>query len=230
MKPHACLILTVGLLLAADDPTPLARLKKKAENDFFVLDRSGDGFLSRDEMPDDLKAELSKWDTNRDNLISLDEFAYYHANHGQSRRDHAPATSPVIVHNEEDLEGRPVVFRAGKLPERALPKWFVQLDTDDDGQVSLSEWHKGGYALDSFRDWDRNDDGFITPEEALYRQRLIEIVKARPPAKHAKTPAAKPAAALQPPASTAPDVDLARDDRANKAKKDATLSKLKGRG
>lgn len=41
---------------------------------------------------------------------------------------------------EDDLDKRPTVYRAGKLPEKGLPAWFVQLDTDQDGQVALYEW------------------------------------------------------------------------------------------
>jgi len=52
-------------------------LGRLAETDFRRLDRNRDGFLNQDEMPAELKAELSKWDTNRDNLISLDEYKPY---------------------------------------------------------------------------------------------------------------------------------------------------------
>ena len=60
----------------------------------------------------------------------------------------------------------PIVFRAGKLP-KGLPSWFDELDTNKDGQVALHEWRKGGRGLDEFAEIDRNDDGFITIEEAL---------------------------------------------------------------
>ncbi len=68
---------------------------------------------------------------------------------------------------EDDLDKRPTVYRAGKLPEKGLPAWFVQLDTDQDGQVALYEWRAAGRDLDEFAEWDRDNDGFITPEEAL---------------------------------------------------------------
>jgi hypothetical protein len=57
------------------------------------------------------------------------------------------------------------VLRAGKLPKEL--KWFSDLDLDRDGQVALWEWRKGGKDMDDFAAHDRNDDGFITPEEAL---------------------------------------------------------------
>jgi hypothetical protein len=64
-------------------------------------------------------------------------------------------------------EARPSVFRAGKLPP-GLPDWFRQLDKDGDGQIGLYEWRAGGRSLEEFARIDRNDDGFLTPEEVLY--------------------------------------------------------------
>src|SRR5262245_49426309 len=55
---------------------------------------------------------------------------------------------------------------AQALPE-GLPSWFKDLDTDDDGQISLREWLAGGKKLAEFREYDLNDDGFITPAEVL---------------------------------------------------------------
>jgi len=183
MKLHILMVVVVGLLIAADTPAPVDGLARKAQADFNVLDRNGDGFLNRDEMPDDLKAELSKWDTNRDNLISLDEFKYYFGTQRQDRRDNnnnnnnnnnRPSNPVIIIVEEDDLDERPIVYRAGKLPTKELPKWFLDLDTDQDGQVALFEWHKGGKNLDEFREWDRNDDGYITAEEALYKQHSMQ--------------------------------------------------------
>jgi Ca2+-binding EF-hand superfamily protein len=53
-----------------------------------------------------------------------------------------------------------------KLP-KGLPPWFEVLDEDGDGQISLHEWREGGAKLDDFRQYDLNDDGFITSEEVL---------------------------------------------------------------
>jgi hypothetical protein len=66
-----------------------------------------------------------------------------------------------------DAVKRPVVYRAGKLPN-GLPAWFAQFDTDGDGQIGLYEWVKGGRPVEQFRQMDRNDDGFLTIDEVLH--------------------------------------------------------------
>jgi hypothetical protein len=180
MRLYALTIVTVGLLVAADEPNRSV-LERRADSDFGLHDRNGDGFLNQDEMPDQLKADLSKWDTNRDNLISREEYKFYYAARAQNRRGNPndAVTTVTVIEDEEDLDARPVVYRAGKLPIKELPKWFIDLDVDRDGQVALSEWYKAGHDIDAFGEWDRNNDGFITAEEALYKQRLNQIASAK---------------------------------------------------
>jgi Ca2+-binding EF-hand superfamily protein len=159
---------------------PVDAINQWAEADFKRLDRNGDGFLNQDEMPEQLKTELSKWDTNRDNLISVDEYKVYFAAKMQTRRGRDQSANPVtIILEEEDLETRPVVFRAGKLPTKELPPWFMEIDYDKDGQIALWEWRKAGKDLDDFREWDRNNDGIITPEEAIYKLRNDKLASAK---------------------------------------------------
>jgi Ca2+-binding EF-hand superfamily protein len=157
---------------------PMDTINQMAESDFAMRDRNGDGFLNPDEMPEQLRAELGRWDTNRDNLISLDEYKYYFATRMQGGRGgNQQNNSIVTIIEEEDLDTRPVVFRAGRLPKE-LPSWFKELDIDRDGQVALYEWRLGKKEIDEFADWDRNNDGYITPEEALYKQRIMQIASA----------------------------------------------------
>jgi len=59
-----------------------------------------------------------------------------------------------------------VVYHHGSLPSR-LPNWFVELDSDCDGQVALYEWKQSGRPLEEFRKLDLNQDGFVTVEELL---------------------------------------------------------------
>jgi hypothetical protein len=194
---RAITIMVTALLIAADSPKTVDVLRQRAEPDFNLRDRNGDGFLNQDEMPDELKAELSKWDTNRDNLIDIDEYKYYFgAQRERRRQDRNQPSTPsanVIIREEDDLDARPTVLRVGKLHDvKELPGWFFTLDTDKDGQVALWEWRRAGKDLDEFRAWDRNDDGYITPEEAIYRQHVS------PPVAVIQAPAARSDAGAAP--------------------------------
>ena len=52
-----------------------------------------------------------------------------------------------------------------------IPKWFVDLDKDGDGQVSMSEFCDADKwteeLLKQFKHYDLNDDGIITVEEVM---------------------------------------------------------------
>jgi hypothetical protein len=151
-----------------------------AEAMFRRLDQNGDGVLNYDEMPEALRAEREKWDTDGNGLIDLSEFkAYFQARVQQFLIDRggqggwggqgwgdpgqAPAAPP-----EPEVK-KPVVYRAGNLP-KDIPAWFDQLDTDRDGQIGLYEWRAAGRSIEEFQKMDRNGDGFLTPDEVLFYQ------------------------------------------------------------
>jgi hypothetical protein len=154
---------------------------EQARRIFQKLDRDGDGVLSADELTDTLRTDRARWDTNRDGVIDPREYwAYYQSRLGSLAEQVAAGEIdlglkrggpiPKAAQGEasaQKKEARPTVFRAGKLPP-GLPDWFARLDTDSDGQVGLYEWRVGGRPLDEFARIDRNDDGFVTPEEVLY--------------------------------------------------------------
>jgi hypothetical protein len=151
---------------------PLDAIAQWAEADFRRRDLNGDGKLTPDEMSDQLRTQIDRWDTDRDGLISLDEYKVYYSARLQMR-DGAPnagPANPVTILIEEDYDRRPEVIRAGKLP-RDLPKWFTDLDSEQTGQIALHQWFKAGKDIDEFKEWDRNDDGFVTVEEVLFKQR-----------------------------------------------------------
>jgi hypothetical protein len=158
------------------DATNTEALKQAADVDFKNRDENGDGKLNQDEMPGPLRRDLEKWDKNKDGQIDLEEYRAYYIQRTLDRIARQNANSPGqqslsnVIENsvDDELEKRPVVYRAGKLPTKGLPPWFVQLDTDADGQVALYEWRAAGNDLEEFKDWDRDNDGFITPEEAIH--------------------------------------------------------------
>jgi hypothetical protein len=144
-----------------------------AEGMFQRLDVNGDGYLNYDEMPEDLRIERQKWDTDRNGLIDLNEFkAFYQARVQPLMTSGGPtAASSWQNYNYNDSSSEeerkpPVVYRPGKLPKE-LPAWFAQLDTDNDGQVALYEWKASGRTLEEFDQLDRNKDGFLTVDEVL---------------------------------------------------------------
>jgi Ca2+-binding EF-hand superfamily protein len=152
-----------------------------AEAMFRQLDQNGDGVLNYDEMPEALRAERDKWDTDKNGLIDLNEFkAYFQARVQQFLIDRGGQGGFGWPGNGADPgqdsatpapepEKRPVVYRFGNLPKE-LPAWFQQLDTDQDGQIGLYEWKAAGRPIAEFLKMDRNSDGFLTVEEVLRYQ------------------------------------------------------------
>ncbi len=151
-----------------------AELEAMAESWFRRLDSRGAGVLTYDEMPDNLKLEREKWDTNHDGVIDLNEFKdWVKAVFAQRMSNSGSGTGNTVViksgdhHDDEEDEPKPTVFRAGKLPP-GLPAWFKQIDTDGDGQITMAEWRAAGKSIDEFQKIDRNGDGFLTIAEVMY--------------------------------------------------------------
>jgi Ca2+-binding EF-hand superfamily protein len=137
-----------------------------AKDYFDRLDRNRDGVLTDDEIPGPMRADLGKWDSNRDGKIQLEEYrAYFKANApAEATQAAVNVTAPNPL---EELDKRATVYRAGNLPPELQRTWFEECDTDKDGQVGLYEWKASGYPVSEFRAMDANGDGFITAEEAL---------------------------------------------------------------
>jgi hypothetical protein len=153
----------------------------RAEEYFRRLDQNGDGYLNYDELPDDLREDRDRWDTDHNGLIDLNEFkaffrakmeqfmvdrgqaaSSYSSRGGLSFPSFAPASAPAPAQEER----KPQVYRSDNLPKE-LPPWFKQLDTDHDMQIGLYEWKAAGRSIEEFMRIDRNNDGFLTVDEVL---------------------------------------------------------------
>ncbi|HEV2948448.1 MAG TPA: EF-hand domain-containing protein [Gemmataceae bacterium] len=149
-----------------------------AERMFQRLDANGDGLLNNDEMPEALRAEREKWDTNKDGFIDLNEYkAYFRAVMQQRMAEGGgwnqnwqgggmPEPGMALIPVEDEPIKKAAVYRAGNLP-KDIPSWFSQYDTDGDGQIGLYEWKATGESMEKFRQIDRNNDGFLTIDEVL---------------------------------------------------------------
>ncbi len=156
------------------------RYARLAEMSFRSHDKNGDGRLEYDEMPADLQAELSKWDTNKNGTIELEEYkAYYIAKREQRSAEWAemrgsyggtPPGAPAMTRTapSKTEPKQPLVYTKSNLPKE-LPSWFRDL-ADVDGQISFSEWRAAGRSVSEFRKYDLNSDGFITVPEVMAYQ------------------------------------------------------------
>jgi len=153
---------------------PAEGLARFAENDFRNRDANQDELLNFDEIPEALRDEIARWDSNRDGLISLDEYKAYFASRAQQMADpnaNGNQNGPVTILIDEDYDRRPDVIRAGKLPLN-MPKWFTEIDTDGDGQIQLHEWYAYGNDIEKFKEWDRDDDKLLTAQEVLFKMKV----------------------------------------------------------
>jgi hypothetical protein len=144
-----------------------------AEEWFRRMDRDRDGVLSGDEIPNELKLELDKWDLNRNGVIELDEFKPWAAARMRAimlDRQNMLQPGPMQEEPGDEPDRKPTIYRKGKLPKEL--DWFEKLDTDGDGQVGLYEWRQAKRSIKEFKEMDLNGDGFITVEEAMLYVKL----------------------------------------------------------
>jgi lysophospholipase L1-like esterase/Ca2+-binding EF-hand superfamily protein len=144
-------------------------IEQKARALFLLLDENEDGRLNADEMPTSLRSQLSRWDANQDGLIGPDEFLEYFKHRvRQYQADPGAALSDWSGKDTASRRPSPGVGKEGSgtstLPP-GLTAWFRGLDTNNDGQIGLSEWRAAGLSLADFQKLDGNGDGFLTPRE-----------------------------------------------------------------
>lgn len=163
--------------LAPGNSPPWKSVDPVAEADkvFRHLDRDGSGFLEANEWPDRLRVVADRFDRDRDGRISLDEYRdYFHGRviavieaGSETPLPRSPAAPPL-----QPIDLIPGPIRYGRLPS-GLPAWFVELDTDEDGQISLYEWRQAGRPMVEFFEMDLNGDGLLPPAEYFRYQRFV---------------------------------------------------------
>jgi len=151
-------------------------------------DKNKDGYLTRDELPADLRPRFSQLDTNKDGKISREELQKGIL-HLQPRRRASDLVFVLIEMSDCDADCQGEVQRAydilrkldtnknGKidphelkamreeLVQRRLDHLFKQLDTNKDGRISRDEAR--GQVREDFDKIDRNKDGSIDRDELL---------------------------------------------------------------
>lgn len=183
--------------LAPSSPAPAAvsaKLLRYAQRVVRQYDVNKDGRLDTSEWPA-MRGEPGLADLNHDGQITAEEFAQYIADFsaGRAIRLATPASGQIVqgpgqdagLRGENSSSGesktetdsgqgaqprdvrRDLKFFAS-LPA-GVPPWFIERDTDGDGQLTLSEFspklHKA--EVDEFNRHDLNRDGILTVQEYL---------------------------------------------------------------
>ena len=192
-------ILAVGFAAAQErkeaQPTPKGKTTEAGKPLQFDLDgffkdhdKNGDGYLQRDELPQEYRAAFGHIDANKDGKISREELtqgiAFLHP-----RRRPSDLVYMLIEMSDCDEGCHGEVQRAyeilrtldknkdGKIDEDEIKEGreriinnrvaflFAQLDTNKDGKISREE--AKGRIRENFNEIDRNHDGFIERDELL---------------------------------------------------------------
>lgn len=121
-------------------------------------DANNDRVLQEDEWRR-IRGNPEKADSNADSRITYDELVARVTNKRREREVADPKTGDVR---------RSYRLTGAALPE-GLPEWFVERDADGDGQVAMHEYSRRwtDSTARRFVGLDANDDGLITPAEAL---------------------------------------------------------------
>ena len=139
---------------------------------FSEFDKNKDGIIDLDEYSNYMVERRTSWQKEREQRdTKREEPKKESTSTGGSTDGSGYRTAPAATTPPPSTDGRPLVFRYGKLPTRDLPSWFVDLDKDKDGQVGLYEWRAGGKLTSEFRKYDVNADGFLTAEEVMLVQK-----------------------------------------------------------
>jgi Ca2+-binding EF-hand superfamily protein len=168
-KDHDGQLTSLEYLPSQNDPN--ANKPDETVQRLMLLDRNGDGFLTKDEIPERMQGLLARADTNHDGKLALDEIrASAKTQSGPTGRPQrtgdATRMDPVLSAIDTDRDG---ILSAAEIA--AAPTTLKSLDKNGDGELSAAELRpkqmtpadRAKHMLD---EWDTNKDGKITKAEA----------------------------------------------------------------
>lgn len=178
------------VLKEASTPSKIIRYSNYLLN---LYDANHDGVLQSSEWKT-MHGKPELMDTNGDGEITVEEITRWVAGYGrrkqsggvtspESTHDAIPTTKPMT--NETDAPPQSAAAPNGERqgersketkyyvsPKRlpaGLPEWFVQKDSDGDGQLTFTEYSPNNVAAEliEFESYDLNGDGVVTAKECV---------------------------------------------------------------
>jgi Ca2+-binding EF-hand superfamily protein len=140
-------------------------------------DKNGNGRLEKEEWSQ-MKEKYKAADKDGDGIITMDELTAfliadsgsgYSSSSGTAVASNAMGNSAAAPGNSSKPKFHPPT-PTERLP-KDIPSWYISADYDSDGTVSMAEFIKAKgdteAAAKEFAQYDLNNDGVITPQEAL---------------------------------------------------------------
>jgi Ca2+-binding EF-hand superfamily protein len=161
---------------AAPTPSLDERIRQQAKGLLKMYDKNGDGVLQKEEWSE-MKEKYKAADKNHDGNITIDElteFMIVDSGSGPSQSSGVAVASSAGASFAAAGNAGKLKFRSPTPTERLpkdIPSWFITADTSGDGMVTMSGFIKvkgdTEAAAKEFTQYDLNNDGVITPREAL---------------------------------------------------------------
>jgi Ca2+-binding EF-hand superfamily protein len=151
-------------------------------------DRDDDGYLSRRELPSDMRQDFGKLDRDHDGYLSRKELQR-HAQEAQRRgakpvevaylwiidansgsvelkdlQDAYQELQKIDQDNDGKITRSELMARREHVASQWCDKCFDRMDQDNDGELSQSEAQESAFG-EQFSDFDRNQDGYLTKSE-----------------------------------------------------------------
>ncbi len=140
------------------------KYRSYAEGVIRSYDKNRDKFLTHDEWQES-KIDIRSADRNRDNRVDAEELATHLMQVNRRRAESSRSSNG----GGEQGGGSTRFDTAHERLPKGTPSWFVEKDANADGQVAMAEYSTtwNDSTVQEFAKYDGNDDGIITPVEAI---------------------------------------------------------------